>query len=261
MSLLRILINNPRVVQELPHLRDDRKHKLPLGLMLRSQESFQRFIRELQAVLRTKNDRGELDWPKVSSLDVEIEIENRQKAPNVLLKPLNDVSNRWSVGPRIEDTSCARRQIGEVDASKYLVLLGIDIKSEEFNRQRVIVPDVTADAIRSFATQPLKQHIKVAAVVEFVSREEMRQQYAQRTGSSHENGSSIGGSGGEFSTIPHLAAVNSELPFALNDHRSAKTPLGKSTLSRLQAEMRAYSQQVGGKLRSEIMLVSHVYLF
>lgn len=227
MSILRILVNNPQVAATLPHLKDERKHKLPLGIMMRSQETFQRFFKELQTALQTKQQQGELTWP-IPPPPIHID-DYKKPVSSMSMKPLHDITNRWAVGPRVTDIACSRREITDVACLPYLPLIGVTVPAEPTERARLQAAlDVTSRAVRSFAGQPIAQHIDLSSVIVYVSREEMRKAVQP-------------GAPGTSSFL--LDTVPPTLPFVLGDHAAARTPLGKSTLRRLQTEMKAYSDR------------------
>lgn len=90
--------------------------------------------------------------------------------------------------------------------------------------------DVTLEAIRSFASKPASQHIKLNVLITYVPRVKVSASASEITA--------------EEKNTP-LPCSASLLLQTLSSHPVAKTPLGKDTLDRFRKELGVYYDQVG----------------
>lgn len=119
MSLLRIVLCNPRLTNNWPHLKDDKKHKLSLGFVMRSQETFQRFLKELILHLQQQENAKLLQWPELPSWNFS------PQSQDLVLRGDNERSmpRRLALTFRTNDTSCASRTLSVVNVPKYVSLM------------------------------------------------------------------------------------------------------------------------------------------
>jgi hypothetical protein len=116
MSVLRIILSNPHLTTSWPRLKDEKRHRLQLSLILRSQETFQTFLKDLLLQLREKEKKGLLTWPVIEKVPSKEAINEEVKS-----KENNScfLAQRLVLAGTQKNTSCNACEIHPVSIEKY----------------------------------------------------------------------------------------------------------------------------------------------
>uniref|UniRef100_A0A0G4IG68 ubiquitinyl hydrolase 1 n=1 Tax=Chromera velia CCMP2878 TaxID=1169474 RepID=A0A0G4IG68_9ALVE len=108
LSVLKVLHNNPRIAasEGIPRFEDDRKSKLPLGILFKAQEPFQRLMKAIGPFLEDCQARGQLNWPPMAQDIIPFALPSR-----IHVAEMGDVSNRVWRCPSVTDYGCQSRDL------------------------------------------------------------------------------------------------------------------------------------------------------
>lgn len=118
-SILRLLMSNPSLVGSFPHLQENehyaKKSRLPsLGIVFRSQEPFQKFLKDIHQVILQLKESGKLIFPQVFSSGLPSPV-----STSLLIWRSSTWQNRDCLSLKIPDYACNQRQIHPVASHRY----------------------------------------------------------------------------------------------------------------------------------------------
>ncbi|KYK65659.1 EF hand domain-containing protein [Toxoplasma gondii TgCatPRC2] len=281
-AILRVLMANPGLAASFPHLQEsDKKSRLPsLGLVFRTQEPFQKLLKEIQQTLTDLSRGGRLRQPPVLPPGLTRRISNAVEAWTA-----DAWQNRAALALRVFDYSCESRALFPVDGKKYSGVFSVFVE-----QQKVLQVPGAADARRGeerradersgVCRKDESRGGDLAPDGPGTRRQETGDTRDGRKGAAEEARDSLSveelqltKQAIEAFALQPLAGIGlsnfvawareetqetvgdregkaaDALPFVLDHHPAAQTRIGQATLQRLRHEVRTYEEQVSRRLQ------------